>query len=130
MVELKQQIEQVKEQIIKKRDEISEKQKEINLYTVERDDDEYEDYLNDSFGDVDICGMNFLAGSALRELDPTAFRIGLIDWLNSLDPSDEDEYKELECDLEDLEAELEDLESEESELEAELEHLESELESD
>ena len=121
---------ELQESIANKRDEISDKQKELDSFQVERDEGDYEDCLNANYGDVDICGMTFSAGSALRELDPTAFRIGFNEWVDSLDPSDEDGYKELESELEDLEDELSGLWSELEDLEAELQDLESELESD
>jgi hypothetical protein len=45
----------------------------------ERDEKEYEDDLNDLYGDVSICGMSYAAGYALREIDPIAFRVGMSD---------------------------------------------------
>ena len=130
MEELKQQILDKRDEIANKRDEISDKQKELDNFQVECDYEDYEDCLNTNYGDVDVCGMTFASGSALRELDPTAFRIGFNEWVDSLDPSDEDGYRELESELEDLEDELSDLDSELEDLEAELSDLESELESD
>ena len=129
-LELKESIQTKRDAIANKTDEISDKQKELDDFQVERDEGDYEDYLNANYGDVDVCGMTFAAGSTLLELDPIAFRIGFNDWVDSLDPSDEDGYKELESELEDLEDELSDLESELEDLEAELQDLESELESD
>lgn len=38
---------------------------------------EYEEYLDDAYGEVTICGMKFSSGRALRELDPVAFRCGM-----------------------------------------------------
>ena len=129
-LELKESIQTKRDAIANKTDENSDKQKELDDFQVERDEGDYEDYLNANYGDVDVCGMTFAAGSTLLELDPIAFRIGFNDWVDSLDPSDEDGYKELESELEDLEDELSDLESELEDLEAELQDLESELESD
>ena len=40
----------------------------------ELDEKEFEDYLNDLYGDVDVCGMSMPAGSVLREMDDCAFR--------------------------------------------------------
>ena len=130
ILELQESIQNKRDDIANKKDEVSDKQKELDNFQVERDEGDYEDSLNTNYCDVDICGMTFSAGSALLELDPTAFRIGFNEWVDSLDPSDEDGYKDLETELEDLEGELSDLESELEELEAELQDLESELESD
>lgn len=45
--------------------------------------DMFADSLGDSYGTVSVCGYEFDAGYALRELDPTAFRCGLLDWLDA-----------------------------------------------
>jgi len=51
----------------------------------ELDEKEYEDVLNELYGDVEVCGMTYSAGCALRELDPTAFRCGKVDYEDQLD---------------------------------------------
>ena len=45
----------------------------------EWDDDAVENYLDETFEEVDICGMKYSAGRALKELDPTAFRCARAD---------------------------------------------------
>lgn len=45
----------------------------------EMDEKEFEEYLNDCFGDVNICGLNYGAGYALKEIDPIAFRCAMVD---------------------------------------------------
>jgi len=42
-------------------------------------EDEYEEMLNDAYGDVDICGYKYSAGHALKEIDPIAFNVGMSD---------------------------------------------------
>ena len=37
------------------------------------DEDEFATYLDERYGDIDVCGYKYFAGHALRELDPTAF---------------------------------------------------------
>jgi len=49
-------------------------------------EDEYEEYLNEAWGIVDVCGLPFDAGTILMELDPTAFRCGLADYESELEP--------------------------------------------
>jgi len=44
------------------------------------DEQDYEDYLNEAYGDIDVCGMSYPAGQVLREIDPTAFDVGFADW--------------------------------------------------
>jgi len=51
----------------------------MNAYEVEKDEKEFEDMLNDTFGTVDVCGMTMDAGTVLRECDPIAFRCALSD---------------------------------------------------
>ncbi len=46
----------------------------------EMSDDDYRDMLDELYGDVEICGMKFNSGYALKELDPTAFRCGKSDY--------------------------------------------------
>ena len=36
---------------------------------------EFEDYLNDSYGRIEICGQVFFPSDILRECDPIAFRV-------------------------------------------------------
>ena len=45
----------------------------------EKDEDAYEDMLNDIYGTVTVCGYEHDQGTLLREIDPTAFRCGLSD---------------------------------------------------
>ena len=42
---------------------------QIEKYT----DDEFEDYLNEIYGEVTIAGIKIDAGRILREMDPIAF---------------------------------------------------------
>ena len=51
----------------------------MNAYEIEIDEDDYERELSELYGTVNICGMEYDAGRALRELDPTAFRVGIAD---------------------------------------------------
>jgi len=47
-------------------------------------DEEYEDYLNDLFGEVYVCGTNYDSGRLLKEIDPVAFRCGKSDYESGL----------------------------------------------
>ena len=51
----------------------------MNVYEKEIDEKEFEDQLNEIYGEVEICGMKFDSGYVLKELDPTAFRCALSD---------------------------------------------------
>ena len=58
---------------------------------------EFENYLDDIYGDVDICGMKYSAGRALKELDPIAFNCAKSDYESEL-TSDKDEWVCGKCD--------------------------------
>jgi predicted transcriptional regulator len=79
--------------------------------------DQYDEMLDDAHGD--FLGMN--ASSIVKEMDPTAYRCGLLDYLDSLDQDEEkmnnDECLELFNQLEEIENEIEELEEELAELE-------------
>lgn len=46
----------------------------------EMSESEYEDVLDEIYGDVQIAGLSYSTGQALREIDPTAFRCGKVDY--------------------------------------------------
>ena len=45
--------------------------------------EEYDEMLDEE-GEVSIAGYSFNPSSALKELDPTAYRCGLLDYVDSL----------------------------------------------
>ena len=45
----------------------------MNAYEKELDDKDFCNILNEIYGKVEICGMEFYQGDALSELDPVAF---------------------------------------------------------
>jgi len=45
--------------------------------------DEYEELLNEAFEEVHIGELCFNPGEIIRELDPTAFRIGMMDEIDN-----------------------------------------------
>jgi hypothetical protein len=49
----------------------------MNARLVELDEEEYEDVINDCYGDIDVCGIFYPAGQVLKELDPIRFRVGM-----------------------------------------------------
>lgn len=53
----------------------------------------YDDWLDDTYWDVDICGMKMNAKNVLKEMDPTAYRC----WLNDFADSMDDEWVCDEC---------------------------------
>ena len=95
-------------------------QAQIDGFELDPDDyaEQYEEMLDDCHGD--FLGMN--ASYILKEMDPVAYRCGLLDYLDSLDQDEEkmdnDECLELFDQLEDIESEIEELEEELAELDS------------
>ena len=112
-------IETLNAQLIIARNNLKAKQAEMEAYEISRSDDDYREYLDEVYGTVEIAGGTYSAGSTLELVDPTAFRCGLNDWIDSLDKEDEEDYKELMEEEEELENEVADLEEKIEELENE-----------
>lgn len=54
-------------------------------------DSQYIDYLNDIYGDVDVCGYTYGAGSLLEDADPVAFRCGKSEYESQIQSELEDQ---------------------------------------
>ena len=106
MSELQDKINNVKELI-------KAKQNEIDSFEIDPDDfiEQYEESIN-SGGEVKVAGLTFYPADIIKELDPTAYRCGLNDYVDGIDKSEVKEYQRLEEELEELENELSDLEEE------------------
>jgi len=80
----------------------------MDTLTVDPDDQEdaYCDAL-DCNGPVYVGSIAFDPSYILKELDPTAYRCGLVDYANGIDVEDTVEHQELAKKIEELETELE-----------------------
>lgn len=109
-------IEATNEAIEEKREMINDKQKELESFDISAhfDESDFKAYFRHET--VEVLGRSFRALDVLEEMDYTAFREGFNNWLDDLDPSDCDEYREIEEEKEKLEDELLDLEEELEEL--------------
>ena len=89
-------------------------QNQIDGFELDPDDyaEQYDEMLDDVHGD--FLGMN--ASHILKEMDPVAYRCGLLDYLDGLDQDKEkmenDDYAELIEELEEIESKIEELEDE------------------
>ena len=87
-------------------------QNQIEGFELDSDDytDQYDEMLDDVHGE--FLGMN--ASYILKKMDPTAYRCGLLDYLDGLDQDEEkmnnDSCLELFEELEEIESEIEELE--------------------
>ena len=79
------------------------KLKEIKHFEIDPDDweDQYREMLNES-GEINICGFMYDPADALERLDPTAFRCGLLDYVDGIDRSEDTEFKDLLDDLDEI----------------------------
>ena len=93
-------------------------QAQIDNFELDPEDytDQYDDMLDDVHGE--FLGMN--ASYILKEMDPVAYRCGLLDYLDRLDQDEEkmdnDKCLELFNQLEEIESEIEELEDELAEI--------------
>lgn len=49
---------------------------------------EFEDMLDEVYGTVSICGVDYDAGRAFAEIDPVAFRVAASDSISEIDLND------------------------------------------
>jgi predicted nucleic acid-binding Zn-ribbon protein len=112
--------EMLEKQIYDLENEIAALENEIADYEIDPYDfeDEYCEAL-DCEGPVSVCGFEFNPSDILKEMDPTAYRCGLVDYVDSIDINDLDEFSAMAEKLEEMKEEL-------SLLEEELEELENE----
>lgn len=52
------------------------------LFSEDELNDAYENMLTDVYGTVLVAGFEFDAGAVVREMDPIAFRCGMLDWVD------------------------------------------------
>ena len=108
-------------------DELQERAEDARYFmqTYEIDADEhikdYEDTLHDLYGLVEICGLTYDPAHALKEIDPTAYRCGLSDYVDSLDKEEEPDYMEVKEELEEIESDIETVTEQIEDIEQELE---------
>ena len=117
---------QMKEHEIRKlQDQIKDKESQQN--SIELDPDNYEDQfdesLDDSIPEIEIGCLTYTPSHVLKNVDPTAYRCGLNDFVDSLDVEDSDEYKALQEEIDQLKSDIEDLESEIEDLENQIADL-------
>jgi len=96
-------------------------QKEIDSFDVSEyiSYEEYDEFLDDIYGTVDVAGLVFNPSTILKELDKTAYRCGFLDYCSSYDVDNVPEYRNLTERLDELESEISDTEGEIEELQEE-----------
>lgn len=121
-----EELDQKQEERVVKQKEKAEKQKEMDNFELDPYDLEtdYCEMLDDSYPEL----FNMSPSYILRKADPTAYRVGLVDYVDGIPFDESPAYKELSDTVAMLESEIDDLDDEILELEAEIEELENKIE--
>lgn len=94
--------------------------KEVDGFEYQITEDEYSDILDELYEAVEVAGCKYSTSLILKQVDPTAFRLGKNDYESTYDLDDSQEYTDL-CDvLTEKEDELYDLETEINDLKDEI----------
>ncbi|QEG04648.1 hypothetical protein I29_174 [Escherichia phage I29] len=102
-------------QIAALKKQIAELEDKIDNFEIDEDkyDENYDEWLDEIYGEIMIGNISFLPSRILKELDPIAYRCGFSDYIDSLDIEDDEEYQELQTELEEAKEELAELEENE-----------------
>ena len=133
---LKAEIAQIELDLEKQRGNLKDVQHDVDMAQIKVDNFEIDPYnyedqfceMLDEQGDIEIGTLSFSPSDVLREMDPIAYRTGLLDYVDGLDIEDDEEFAELKGNLEELESDRDSTEELIAELEEELERLQEELE--
>ena len=122
---LRAEVEMKEQEIRKMQALIADKEKQQSQIELDPDnyEDQFDDMLNDSIPEIEIGCLTYSPSHVLKNVDPTAYRCSLNDFVDSLDVEDSDEYKELQEEIDQLKYDIEELESEIEDLESEIEDL-------
>lgn len=102
-------------QIAALKKQIADLENKIDNFEIDEDkyDENYDEGLDEIYGEIMIGNISFLPSRILKELDPIAYRCGFSDYIDSLDIEDDEEYQELQTELEEVKEELAELEENE-----------------
>ena len=121
---LRAEVEMKEQEIRKMRSMISDKEKQQDQIECDPDDfaDQFDELLDES-GEIEIGCLTYSPSHVLKNVDPTAYRCSLNDFVDYLDVEDSDEYKALQDEIDQLQSDIEDLESEIEDLENQITEL-------
>lgn len=89
--------------------DLENKQEELDNFDPSEyiDCDQYNDFLDGVYGDIEICGIGYAASIALKRVDPIAYRCGFNDYVDSIDLESIEEYINIQEEITNTEIELE-----------------------
>ena len=122
---LRAEVEMKEHEIRKMQSQIADKEKQQEQIELDPDDyeDQFDESLDDSIPEIEIGSLTYSPSHVLKNVDPTAYRCSLNDFVDSLDVEDSDEYKALQEEIDQLKSDIEDLESEIEDLENQIADL-------
>ena len=120
---LRAEVEMKEQEIRKMQAMIADKEKQQSQIELDPDDyvTQFDESLDESIPEIEIGSLTYSPSHVLKKVDPTAYRCGLNDFVDSLDVEDSEQYKELQEQIDSLEDNISDLESELDDLFSELE---------
>ena len=65
-------------------------------------EDQFDDMLDESIQEIEIGCLTYSPSHVLKNVDPVAYRCGLVDYIDSFDVEDSAEYKELQEEIDQL----------------------------
>lgn len=117
---------EMKEQEIRKMQALTaDKEKQQNQIELDPDnyEDQFDESLDNSIPEIEIGCLTYSPSHVLKNVDPTAYRCGLNDLVDSLDVEDSDEYKALQSEIDDIQDEIDQLQSDIEDLENQIADL-------
>ena len=84
-------------------EKISDLKEEIEKLDSNDNEEEYNEFLDDTYGSVNVAGYKYDTSYVLKEIDPTAYSVGHSDFNNSRLTEAQEELESLEQELRDLE---------------------------
>ena len=122
---LRAEVEMKEHEIRKMQSQIADKEKQQSQIELDPDDfaDQFDDSLDNSIPEIEIGCLTYSPSHVLKNVDPTAYRCSLNDFVDSLDVEESDEYKALQEEIDQLKSDIEDLESEIEDLENQIADL-------
>lgn len=126
---LRAEVEMKEHEIRKMQSQIADKEKQQSNIEIDPDDyeDQFDESLDDSIPEIEIGCLTYSPSHVLKNVDPTAYRCSLNDFVDSLDVEDSDEYKALQSEIDDIQDEIDQLKSDIEDLENEIEDLENQI---
>lgn len=121
--ELNETLAQLNNELIDLDQQLTDAEQQRDLFEYSCSDDEFNEYLDEIYSEVEICGYTYPASQSLYDVDPTAWRCAKNDYESNYDLDDCDEYQEILETIESIELEITDKVSEIEDVKQEISDL-------